>query len=136
MPSAQDGKVKIMPEGKPIILYVDDDPDYLEAMRVILEAGGYAMAEAGSAEEGLEVYKSCQPDLVIVDLMMEEVDSGTALVKDMRLLGNTAPIFMLSSVGEGMSLSADHVAMGLDGIFQKPVDRATLLSVLKTKLGR
>lgn len=136
MPSAQDGKVKIMPEGKPIILYVDDDPDYLEAMRVILEAGGYAMAEAGSAEEGLEVYRSCQPDLVIVDLMMEEVDSGTAFVKDLRLLGNTAPVYMLSSVGEGMSLSADHVAMGLSGIFQKPIDRTTLLSVLKTKLGR
>jgi CheY-like chemotaxis protein len=136
MPSEPDEKVKNMPEGKPIILYVDDDPDYLEAMRVILEAGGYAMAEAGSAEEGLEVYKSCQPDLVIVDLMMEEVDSGTALVKDMRLLGNTAPIFMLSSVGEGMSLSADYAAMGLDGIFQKPIDRATLLQVLKTKLGR
>jgi DNA-binding response OmpR family regulator len=136
MPSLQDGKVKVMPEGKPIILYVDDDPDFVEAMRVILEANGYEMAEAASAEEGLEVYKSRRPDLVIVDLMMEEVDSGTALVKELRLLGNKAPIYMLSSVGEGMSLSADHLAMGLDGIFQKPIDRATLLKVLKTKLGR
>ncbi|MBK9374865.1 MAG: response regulator [Holophagales bacterium] len=125
-----------MPEGKPVILYVDDDPDYCEAMRVILEAGGYEMAEAASAEEGLEVYKSRRPDLVIVDLMMEEVDSGTAFVKELRLLGNTAPIFMLSSVGEGMSISADYASMGLDGIFQKPIDRATLLKVLKTKLGR
>ena len=41
-----------MPEGKPSILYVDDDPDYLEAMRVILEAGGYAMAEAASVFDG------------------------------------------------------------------------------------
>lgn len=136
MPSVQDGKVKIMPEGKPVILYVDDDPDFVEVMRFILEANGYEMAEAASAEEGLEVYKSRRPDLVIVDLMMEEVDSGTSLVKELRLLGNKAPIYMLSSVGEGMSLSADHVAMGLDGIFQKPIDRATLLKVLKTKLGR
>lgn len=136
MPSEPDEKVRIMPEGKPVILYVDDDPDFVEAMRFILEANGYEMAEAASAEEGLEVYKSRRPDLVIVDLMMEEVDSGTALVKELRLLGNKAPIYMLSSVGEGMSLSADHVAMGLDGIFQKPIDRATLLSVLKTKLGR
>ncbi|MDP2955727.1 MAG: response regulator [Longimicrobiales bacterium] len=125
-----------MPEGKPVILYVDDDPDFVEARRFILEANGYEMAEAASAEEGLEVYKSRRPDLVIVDLMMEEVDSGTSLVKELRLLGNKAPIYMLSSVGEGMSLSADHVAMGLDGIFQKPIDRATLLKVLKTKLGR
>ena len=125
-----------MPEGKPVILYVDDDPDYCEAMRVILEASGYEMAEAASAEDGLEVYKSRRPDLVIVDLMMEEVDSGTALVKELRLLGNKAPIFMLSSVGEGMNLSADYASMGLAGVFQKPIDRATLLSVLKTKLGR
>jgi DNA-binding response OmpR family regulator len=136
MLSAQDRELKIMPEGKPVILYVDDDPDYCEAMRVILEANGYQMAEAASAEEGLEVYKSRRPDLVIVDLMMEEVDSGTALVKELRLLGNKAPIFLLSSVGEGMSLTGDYAAMGLDGVFQKPIDRATLLSVLKTKLRR
>lgn len=125
-----------MPEGKAVILYVDDDPDYCEAMRVILEAAGYEMAEASSAEEGLAVYKERRPDLVIVDLMMEEVDSGTAFVKELRLLGNRAPIFMLSSVGEGMSLSADSASLGLDGIFQKPIDRATLLTVLRTKLGR
>ena len=136
MPSEPDEKVKSMPEGKPVIMYVDDDHDYCEAMRVILEAAGYEMAEAASAEDGLEVYKSRRPDLVIVDLMMEEVDSGTAFVKELRLLGNTAPIYMLSSVGEGMSISADYASMGLDGIFQKPIDRATLLTVLKTKLGR
>jgi len=136
MPSEPDEKVRIMPEGKPVILYVDDDPDYCEAMRVILEAAGYEMAEAASAEDGLEVYKSRRPDLVIVDLMMEEVDSGTAFVKELRLLGNKAPIYMLSSVGEGMSISADYASLGLDGIFQKPIDRATLLTVLKTKLGR
>jgi FixJ family two-component response regulator len=67
---------------------------------------------------------------------MEEVDSGTAFVKELRLLHNKAPIYMLSSVGESMSLSADHMALGLSGIFQKPIDRATLLGVLKAKLGR
>jgi DNA-binding response OmpR family regulator len=125
-----------MSEGKPLILYVDDDPDYLEVMRVLLESGGYEMAQASSGEEGVEVYKQRRPDLVIVDLMMEEVDSGTAFVKELRLLGNQAPIYMLSSVGESMSLSADHVALGLAGIFQKPIDRATLLGVIKARLRR
>lgn len=125
-----------MSEGKPLILYIDDDPDYLEVMRVLLESGGYEMAQASTAEEGVQVYKNRRPDLVIVDLMMEEVDSGNALVKELRLLGNTAPIYMLSSVGESMSLSADHVALGLAGIFQKPIDRSTLLGVIKARLGR
>jgi len=125
-----------MPAREPLILYVDDDPDYREAMRSIVESGGYRMAEAATAEEGLEVYKREPPDLVIVDLMMEEVDSGNAFVKELRLLGNQAPVYMLSSVGEGMSLTADHAALGLAGIFQKPLDRETLLSVLKARLGR
>ncbi len=125
-----------MSEPRPLILYIDDDPDYREVMRILIESAGYEMAEAASAEEGVLVYKQRPPDLVIVDLMMEEVDSGTAFVKELRLLGNKAPIYMLSSVGESMSLSADHAALGLSGIFQKPIDRATLLGVLKAKLGR
>jgi CheY-like chemotaxis protein len=125
-----------MSEGRPLILYVDDDPDYLEVVGKLLESGGYEMVQAGSAEEGLRVYKSRRPDLVLVDLMMEEVDSGAALVKELRLLGNPAPIYMLSSVGEGMNLSADHAALGLAGVFQKPIDSATLLGVIKARLGR
>ena len=125
-----------MSEHEPLVLYVDDDPDYREVMRRIIESGGYAMAEAATAEQGVEVYKQRRPDLVIVDLMMEEVDSGTAFVKELRLLGNQAPVYMLSSVGESMSLTADHMALGLAGIFQKPVDREALLGVLEARLGR
>jgi hypothetical protein len=43
---------------------------------------------------------------------------------------------MLSSVGEGMSLTADHVTLGLAGVFQKPIDRAALLGVLEARLRR
>ena len=125
-----------MSERKPLILYVDDDADLREVMRIILESAGYEMAEAATAEEGVEVYKKRPPDLVIVDLMMEEVDSGTAFVKELRLLGNQAPIYMLSSVGDSMGLSADYTTLGLAGIFQKPISRDTLLTVLKARLGR
>ncbi len=124
-----------MSERKPLILYVDDDADIREVVRIILESAGYEMAEAATAEEGVEVYKSRPPDLVIVDLMMEEVDSGTAFVKELRLLGNQAPIYMLSSVGDSMGLSADYTTLGLAGIFQKPISPATLLAVVKGRLG-
>jgi CheY-like chemotaxis protein len=126
----------MMSERRPVILYVDDDTDYREVVRAILQGSGYEVVEASSGEEGLEVYKSAQPDLVIVDLMMEEVDTGAHFAKELKLLGNTAPIYMLSSVGEGMSLSQDHASMGLAGIFQKPIDRATLLGVVRQRLGR
>jgi DNA-binding response OmpR family regulator len=123
-----------MKDGKRLILYIDDDDDALFAIRTILEANGYAMAEASTAEEGLRVYKELNPDFVIVDLMMEEVDSGTSFAKELKALSNKVPVYMLSSVGDDLSASADAAALGLDGVFQKPLKAATLLGVLKTRL--
>jgi len=124
-----------MGEGEHVILYIDDDQDYLDAVRVILESAGYEMVEARTAEEGLQLYASVRPDLVIVDLMMEEIDSGTRFVKEMKALGDPVPIFLLSSVGDHFGATADYAELGLDGLFQKPVDAETLLYVLSSKLG-
>jgi DNA-binding response OmpR family regulator len=117
-----------------VILYIDDDQDYLDAMREIVEAGGYVMVEARSAEEGLKVYRREQPDLLIVDLMMEEVDAGTAFVKEVQALGNTAPIYMLSSLGDTLALTTDTGAIGLTGVLQKPLDPRTVLDMLRAQL--
>lgn len=123
-----------MRDGKHVILYVDDDPDFLEGMRLILEAGGFVMVEAQSAEEGVRVYKRERPDLVLLDLMMEEVDAGTEFVKEIKALGQPVPIFMISSVGDNLSMTADYTDLGLAGIFQKPVEPDTLLKVIRSKL--
>jgi two-component system alkaline phosphatase synthesis response regulator PhoP len=114
---------------------VEDDQDYLDNMRLILESNGYIMEEANSAEEGLRKYKECKPDLLLVDLMMEEVDAGTSFTKELRLLGNTAPIYMVSSVGDGLSTNVDYTQLGLAGVFQKPINANTILAILKKKLG-
>ena len=123
-----------MQDGKYVILVLDDDPDILESLRVILEANGYAVATARSAEEGLRVYKSAKPDLLFVDLMMEEIDAGTAFVKEVRALGNTAPIYVLSSVGDNLSMMTDSSALGLTGVLQKQIKSELLLKLLKSKL--
>lgn len=124
-----------MKDGKHVILYVDDDQDYLDTVRVILEANGYVMVEAHSAEEGLKVYKTAQPDLMLLDLMMEEVDSGTGMIKELRLLNNKSPIYILSSAGDQLNMVTSYADLGLDGIFQKPIDPKILLHTLKEKLG-
>jgi DNA-binding response OmpR family regulator len=124
-----------MQDGKYVILYVDDDQDMLDAVRMTLEVNNYVMVEAHSAEEGVRAYKESKPDFLLVDLMMEEVDAGTAFAKEMKLLNNRAPIFMLSSVGDSLNISADYKDLGLDGVFQKPIHPKTLLSVLGRKLG-
>jgi len=123
-----------MRNGKHVILYIDDDQDFLDSVRSILEANGYIVEEAISAEAGLRKYKEAKPDLIIVDLMMEEIDSGTNFVKELRVLGNTAPIYMLSSAGDEFFLATDYTELGLDGVFQKPIQPAILLSTLREKL--
>ena len=125
-----------MRKGKHVILCVDDDQDFLDSMKIIIESSNYVVDTANSAEEGLRRYKAERPDLVIVDLMMEEVDSGTNLVKEIKALGPTPPIYMLSSVGDGLNLSIDYSQLGLSGVLQKPINPQILLSTLKARLGK
>ena len=124
-----------MSADSPRILCVDDDPDVLSFLKIVLESEGYRFVGAASAEEGLAVYGESAPDLIILDLMMEEVDAGTSFVRKLKLAGCDVPIFMLSSVGDSLSLTADYSSLGLAGIFQKPLDRNVLLKVVRVALG-
>lgn len=123
-----------MRDGKFVILYVDDDQDCLDTMRLILEPNGFVMEEACSAEEGLRVFQETNPDALLVDLMMEEVDAGASFIKEVKLLGNTSPVYMLSSVGDALYNNTAYTELGLSGIFQKPILAATILSTLNRKL--
>jgi len=121
---------------RPLILCIDDDPDILHYLRAVLEAAGYAFTGAASAEEGLRALAQARPDLVIVDLMMEEVDSGAGFAKELRLRGIDVPVYLLSSVGDTLNLAADYAALGFSGIFQKPLLRRHLLEVIASRLGQ
>lgn len=125
-----------MRDGKFVILFVDDDPDLRDAMRQMLEAHGYAMAEASSAEEGLRVFAKSKPDLIILDMMMEEVDAGKNLLRELKAEGNKAPVYLLSSMGDHMALATDTSELGFAGVFQKPIDQRSLLQTLSVRLGR
>jgi DNA-binding response OmpR family regulator len=123
-----------MKNGQYVILYIDDDQDMLDSIRMILENNNFIMEEAPTAEDGIKKYKDIDPDLIIVDLMMEEVDSGTNFVKELKALGNKAPLYMLSSVGDQLNLTADYAELGLAGVFQKPVSPEHLVKTIKRKL--
>ncbi len=123
-----------MQDGKHVILCIDDDDDILFFLQAVLQANGYRVVTANTAEEGLRSFRSMAPDFLIVDLMMEEVDAGTRLVKELRLLGNRAPIYMLSSVGNNLTMTTDYTSLGLAGVLQKPVDQEQLLAILAAKL--
>lgn len=119
---------------KKTVLTIDDDPDVRAALRVVLEAEGFAVGEASSAEEGLKIAGRIQPDAVIIDLMMEDVDSGSVAAQKLKETGFKGPIYMLSSAGDTVRYNLDARSMGLAGIFQKPIDPRTLVTTLRTKL--
>ena len=115
------------------ILCVDDDPDILESLRLILESDGYQVFTAPTGEDGVLLYKQQQPDLIIVDLMMEEVDAGNIFVKELKAMGCSCPIYMLTSMGDHYSASIDYTELGLSGVLQKPVSPETLLALIKSQ---
>jgi len=123
-----------MKDGKHVILYVEDDADYRDSMRTVLEANGYVVIEAASGEEGVRRFKEERPDLVLADLMMEEVDTGTSMVRELKMAGCDAPIIVASSAGDALQMSTDYSELGLAAVIQKPVEFDVLLALIKAKL--
>jgi CheY-like chemotaxis protein len=121
-----------MSRDKPVILYVDDDPDYRFAMRQLVEANGMTLVEAGDCDEGLRACKDAAPDLIILDLMMEEVDSGVSLLRRLRAEGLSAPVWLLSSMGDAMAMTTDSADLGFVGVLQKPIDERALRSITRS----
>jgi hydrogenase maturation protease len=117
------------------ILIIDDDPDIRKATRIVLESAGFVVGEASTGEEGLKTAQKIEPDVILLDLMMETVDAGSKVSTQLKEGGFTAPIFLLSSVGDAVRYNIDAQELGLAGIFQKPIDHKTLLSTLKAELG-
>lgn len=68
------------------ILLVDDDIDLLEQNKLLLESKGIEVFTAESAEEGLEKFKEVKPDAAIIDLIMEQHDSGFVLCHKLKRL--------------------------------------------------
>ena len=123
-----------MQDGKYVILCIDDDPDVLVSLQVILEASGYVVSTAPDARRGLQAFTDSTPDAVIIDLIMEEVDAGMSLIKELRALNDKVPLFMLSSTGDYFYTTLDANALGLAGVFQKPLKPQVLLNLLEARL--
>lgn len=123
-----------MKRSKKLILLVDDDSDYVDSIQMILEGNGYNVIHAPGEEEGLILWSKREPDLILLDLMMEDIDAGVSMALKLKALGNTAPVYMLSSVGDQLNISIDHRDLDLSGVFQKPVDVDALLRTLEARL--
>ncbi len=116
------------------ILIVDDDPDILDALMIILEAQGYEVSTARDGVEGLATLKAEHPDLLILDLLMPKMD-GFAVCKELRdprwSKFKNVPILILTSVREEASRRRYELETGLeldvDDYLEKPISPDVLL---------
>ena len=123
------------------ILVVDDDLDILEQMTAILESAGYEVVSAESRAAAEEAILSTKADLAILDLMMEEKDSGFVLSYQIKKLYPDMPVIMLTAVAgaTGLSFAAQQADakswMKVDKMLDKPVRPEQLKAEVRRLLG-
>ncbi len=127
-----------------LILIVDDDYDFLEINRIILEGAGHRVVTATNPAEAHERIEAEAPDLVITDLMMTSIDAGFAFAAQLKNDPRTAavPIIISTSVSSQLGLNfrpdsdEDLAKMNVDAYFDKPIDAQALVAKVAELLGR
>jgi CheY-like chemotaxis protein len=119
------------------ILVVDDDPDLVEVMRLILEDAGYQIFSAASGAEGLEKVKEIHPDLIILDVMMDYTTEGFQVSLQLRNPDpgseyapyRNIPILMLTALHSTTSLrfGPDEDYLPVDDYVEKPLEPSALV---------
>lgn len=127
----------------PTIFLVDDDPDFVDMEKRILEAGGWLVrcfSDPREAFAALELAAAGDlPRLVVTDLMMASLDAGFSLARsiktDPRFVGISVIIVSAVASQKGFDFhprgAEDLAAMGADAFFDKPVSPADLLAAVK-----
>ena len=122
------------PARGPLILIVDDDPGLRGFVRAALEYDGYAVREAGNAEEGLQALDEEPPDLILLDVMMPKVDGWEMLRRVQERHGvGSIPVLMFSGKVDERA-AADAASRGAHGFIGKPFDPQQLIESAKQML--
>jgi len=119
---------------------VDDDPDFVEITRLTLEREGYRTCAAANGQAALECLRQEQPDLVILDVMMDGVLDGWDASRKMRGVPElgAVPILVVSSItaSDYLGLLPTDEDNLIDNFLAKPVDPQRLLAEVKRLLRR
>jgi DNA-binding response OmpR family regulator len=121
------------------ILLVDDDIDLLEQHKTILQAKGFKIVTAENVEDGWNTFKKEKPDAAVIDLIMEEHDSGFILCHRIKRdqYGKNIPVFILTSATYvtgfkfGASTSEEKEWIKADALLNKPIVEEELLKKLE-----
>jgi CheY-like chemotaxis protein len=121
---------------KKTVIIIDDDPDLVEATRIVLEKAGYAVTSAHNGKKGLELIRKGGVDVVLLDVMMAKDTEGFHVAQELRDDPKTAaiPIVMLTSVahktGFEFSPETDAEFLPVEAFLEKPVDPKKLIETI------
>lgn len=122
------------------VLLVDDDLDFLDSTRIFLETEGYNVIVAESRDEAEEAVGSFQPDISVIDLMMEEADDGFVLAHHLKKWLPGKPVVMVTGVVRDTGLEFDEGTgsgnswVKADALLPKPVRYEDLLATVENLL--
>ena len=125
-----------MPEAKnKKILIIDDDKDYGDALKIVLENNGYAVIHALNIADGRASVEKNPPDLIILDVMMEKHTDGFDLCADLKndQACSMIPIIMVTALNELGDIERG-VECGTDDFITKPVNRLELVTRVRSLL--
>lgn len=111
-----------------LIAIIDDDPDILDASTLILQAKGYQTITANNPYDGYKIITEQKPDLIILDVIMNEPDDGFYLAQKLRKENIKIPIIMYTSVSKaiGMDYGASEM-VPVDEFVEKPISPEQLI---------
>lgn len=111
-----------------LIVVIDDDPDILDASSLVLKSKGYDVMTANNPNDGYKIVKEKKPDLIILDVMMDEPDDGFYLAQKFRKEGIKIPILMYTSVSKAIGLDFGKSEMvPVDDFVEKPISPEELI---------
>jgi DNA-binding response OmpR family regulator len=115
------------------ILLVDDDIEFQEPCKMVLESEGYDVVTAFNVSEAESKIKNDKPDLIFLDIMMEYPDDGINLARKLKKQNLGIPVIMLSAANKvlGFEYGKDDDTLPCDDFLEKPVTPETLIK--KTK---
>ena len=126
-----------MMKKKKKVLLVDDDRDFVEANKLILESKDYEVITAHDGESAKQKSLDSEPDVIILDVMMETHQTGFEVARWLREQEATKaiPIVMLTAVNQHFPLNfdKDEIWLPVDEFLEKPVEPDRLLKMIQNK---
>ncbi|MBN1300304.1 MAG: response regulator [Melioribacteraceae bacterium] len=118
-----------------LIAIIDDDPDIIEASSLVLKSKGHDILSAGNPDDGFKIVEENNPDLIILDVMMDEPDDGFFLAQKFRREGFETPILMYTSVSKtiGFEYGAGEM-VPVDDFVEKPISPDQLVEKVNNLL--